>query len=1029
MHVCNDVIRIFKRVAVILVFLMLFIPLLSVTNTQSLEFIRANYECGLLIKLSDSGISSVKVINDTTFVASSENTLYVVYVNSSENKFEVWNKTLLGKINSLTIGGYGRGLVAVSTNNGEAAVLEVSTKKLKYIRELVKVSGHKANIIKTLLDGKHGILLVLDSKGLLYVYNIYYHGRLEIGFKGIHNNKLVEALNSTFGITNITSISISDVVLKTDYYECKNSYCYNCEYTLIKGVVSTTRGTYPFLAILNFTNAPFNYSVLYISLLPSLIEGPIGISGFLGRDILLLSYVSEDTITWNVLKKAIVINKTGYELVEKFTYYIPGISSQLLLYYRVNSVYTIIGCTDGNIYMFNITTDTFGEKFNFKLEWCVPLEPLTEAVRHVNLIWAWRRLEHNIMGFVLASSIRKTQLITFNCGKPLWLQEHGLPMISDITSVATSTTGNLIVYGLSDGKVFVIEGLKSEMYTKGLPEYFEIKVKVMLNETTPIPEAEVELLNALNKTLMKGITNERGEAFFYVSRGTYYIRVFDPTLGEVVEKIETGFRESVDPIINFELFHFTVKVLCKGDPYGIGFGAGPVPKVKAVLIPLKKGLPRYEGISDEEGIVKFTIAIVDKTRKTVESFIREGPYRLYLTLPDGRTYQKDVYINRSMALNVSIPARLERLVIKIIDKDTGKPVYPVRLVIRDLLTGVEGKLIITQDNSTLKIPGGNYELDITVKNYEPAIMKIHVPGIVVISLTPVKYKLTIEAVDEGGKPLKGFHVLISTDTWRTSKSTTTNSVTFLLKPGIYKVKAFKSGMEPASTVVELTENTKITITFKYPRYKLIVKVLDKSTLEPVDAKVEVVKDTKVITVLKPPFTAITLPSGIYIINVIPSEPYGKKTMKVILNSDKEVRVLLSRRPYILRVIVRDEEGKPVQGAEIQILNAESITGKTDKKGSYAINLPRDEYTIKVSYNGYAPETKKIYLDHDVLLEFKLKPTLQTIIFRTLFAYSNYLIIPPIIAIIVIVFLKFIRPRLRRRKEVTEEELFEELYAT
>ena len=1028
MHIHDLKLQFDRSILVFITLTILVYIILGCQPVYSMEASIVNYGYGVVLKLSNSSISSVGVVSDSVFIASSNNDVYIVYINVTDGTFRVWNRTLPDKVELLALGGFNSSYVALSTVGGEVLVIDLSMEKLSSIRELLKVTGHKSNVKKVLLDSEHGILLVLDDNGLLYVYNVLSHGRLEIGYRGIHNGKLVKTIQHYLNITNITSISIVDVVLRVDYYECRNSYNYNSEYTLVRGLISTYTYTYTFMAILNFTSAPLDYNILYLTLLPTQISGPMSISRFTGRDILVVSYVDRDVIKWIILKR-VENGILNYTPVTEFYYPILGTVTDIIMYHSVNSVYTIVGGVDNNVYMFNISTDIYGEVFNFKLEWSLPINPLAGPIKHIDLIWAWRRLEYNIMGFILVTTPKTTQLVTLNCGLPLWIQEHGLPVVGEVTDVSVSTTGNLIVYGLSDGRVFILQGLKRHLYAKGLPEYFKVKVRVLLNNTKPLVGVTVELLDELYRVVARGLTNNIGEVVFYTTRGIYYVRVFEETLGEITGRVIVGFRWSIDPVLNFKLYNFTVEIICEGDPYGIGFGKGPIENVEAQLIPLEKGLPVYKGVSNEKGVIVFDRVVVNGVEKYIEPYVREGKYVLILLLPDGRVFERVVYVNSSKTLEVKVPASLETLVLKILDEETLEEVYPVKLMVKHLASGVKGVLLVTSENSTLKLPRGVYELKVLAKGYKPLTRNVSIPGITVLYLTPVKYELTILVVDEFGSPVNRFYTIVSWGNWTTHKSGINGTVSFHLRPGLYRIKVYSEGFKPSSKVIEFTKNTTVNIVLYYPRYKLTVNTLDRDTLKPVTAVIEVLRGDRVVAKLKPPFTTIILPRGVYLVNIIPEGPYPKRSVEVTLDSDRELRILLSRRPYTLRIIVRDEKGIPLSGVRVVISNSEVVKGRTRANGEFSLNLPPGRYIVRVDYEGYTSVVREVVLNRNVMLEFKLKPTIQTVITRLVMSNLNYIIVVVVGVIVGVVFIKYVKPKLKRRREISEEELFEELYST
>ncbi|HIQ03533.1 MAG TPA: PEGA domain-containing protein, partial [Desulfurococcales archaeon] len=98
-------------------------------------------------------------------------------------------------------------------------------------------------------------------------------------------------------------------------------------------------------------------------------------------------------------------------------------------------------------------------------------------------------------------------------------------------------------------------------------------------------------------------------------------------------------------------------------------------------------------------------------------------------------------------------------------------------------------------------------------------------------------------------------------------------------------------------------------------------------------------------------------------------------------------------------------------------------------GEFSLNLPPGRYIVRVDYEGYTSVVREVVLNRNVMLEFKLKPTIQTVITRLVMSNLNYIIVVVVGVIVGVVFIKYVKPKLKRRREISEEELFEELYST
>jgi Carboxypeptidase regulatory-like domain len=76
--------------------------------------------------------------------------------------------------------------------------------------------------------------------------------------------------------------------------------------------------------------------------------------------------------------------------------------------------------------------------------------------------------------------------------------------------------------------------------------------------------------------------------------------------------------------------------------------------------------------------------------------------------------------------------------------------------------------------------------------------------------------------------------------------------------------------------------------------------------------------------------------------------------------------------YDLEVTVEDDEGDPIENAEVRLTNGVSKTRDTDEDGTVEfLNLDEDCYEVRVERSGYETEEKDICIDDDDDMTFRL----------------------------------------------------------
>ena len=66
--------------------------------------------------------------------------------------------------------------------------------------------------------------------------------------------------------------------------------------------------------------------------------------------------------------------------------------------------------------------------------------------------------------------------------------------------------------------------------------------------------------------------------------------------------------------------------------------------------------------------------------------------------------------------------------------------------------------------------------------------------------------------------------------------------------------------------------------------------------------------------------------------------------------------LLFAQDKMLSGVVYDNDGNPLPGATVQVLNSNNIGAITDFDGNFSILLDENETKVEVSYIGFLPQT-------------------------------------------------------------------------
>jgi len=105
-------------------------------------------------------------------------------------------------------------------------------------------------------------------------------------------------------------------------------------------------------------------------------------------------------------------------------------------------------------------------------------------------------------------------------------------------------------------------------------------------------------------------------------------------------------------------------------------------------------------------------------------------------------------------------------------------------------------------------------------------------------------------------------------------------------------------------------------------------------------------------------------------------------LKVVQGKDLSgVKVVLGGDGFILRGTIRDDEGKPVEGAVVLALRYSDLEGdifqvSTDRQGAYVIKLPNATYQLLAEHPGYESDSRGVSLSEDQSVDLQIVSTVR-----------------------------------------------------
>ncbi len=382
-------------------------------------------------------------------------------------------------------------------------------------------------------------------------------------------------------------------------------------------------------------------------------------------------------------------------------------------------------------------------------------------------------------------------------------------------------------------------------------------------------------------------------------------------------------------------------------------------------------------------------------------------------------------------LNIFLERRVYTVELRLLDQYIKHLIAPIDIY----LNGTLAKQNVGNE-TTILVPYGIWRLRIAPsKGFEGSynileqVIKVMNNEIFTFVLNRTEYKVTININDEIGRIVAPIELYITGIVNRTVVIESTPYATLYLPYGTYTIiakpaKGYENVYKPTNITIDVKSPRIIAITMNRIRYSLSISMRD-VCIGILRGMFDIyVNGTKVADRVSAS-TTISLPYGVYTIQAVPMPAFiqqyePSKTVVVKLFNSTSIEIPITRRMYLLRIIVQEGE-TPIKNAEIAVISMEggAVFTKliTDEYGIASSKVCFGSYRIVVSHPSYETKYMIINVDSDTQEIVYMIPTTITYINR----FLPIAIILIAIGIIIYVGLR-IRASITKRL-MAEEEVF------
>ncbi len=594
--------------------------------------------------------------------------------------------------------------------------------------------------------------------------------------------------------------------------------------------------------------------------------------------------------------------------------------------------YVLLACLDDNVYCLKLNP-YYAMKYEYLWSLRTANAPLKLALAPEKML-------------LIASGSGFVQCIDYASGRACWNDMLGFPLNANATPVAVGSDGscNYVALVLSTGSIVSAEDLVSTGEKAGLakPIMYTLNVTVSDSFGRPIPNASVEV-DVGSVHVCSALTNEYGCALAYSYAAPSTVKVYSDELG----LLELGIKplrpyQDVKLVYGDAMVGFSVSVVEPENVTIKGLIKGPAVNATVRLLPKTKYQPLYEYQVGPTGTID-------------PVYIRSGDYTLLVTHPFTAAYRENISFSDGEKKNITVPLLLRTGSVEFmaIDAETGAPIRSFKVTLEPLgwtESSVAEVVLEHGLNNTLVLPASWYHAIVSAKNFKPAEVTFLVNSSrkVVVELNPVMYRVLVRVTDTRGIPVSGASVRIG------AYEATTNEhgeAVLVVRPGSYTLHVVASGYLEYASALNVESNITVKVTLTPATSVVKFRVIDDAGQPVVRAKATVLDFTgKVVAtaeVIDGKLT-LSLPSGMYTL-MITAPPYEPFHTTIKVPTEKEYVLRLTRIPFTVNLVVKDELGEPVPNATVVLGKLEA---KTSASGVAQFRVVAGKYRVIVRAPGY-----------------------------------------------------------------------------
>ncbi len=416
--------------------------------------------------------------------------------------------------------------------------------------------------------------------------------------------------------------------------------------------------------------------------------------------------------------------------------------------------------------------------------------------------------------------------------------------------------------------------------------------------------------------------------------------------------------------------------------------------VTGVVTDKETGLPIPNAtvvITDDNGHT-FTATTNASGEYTINN-VPAGDYTTKVTADGYNPETGSINVDQDTTYNPQLDRTTATVSGKVTDKGTGLPISNAIVVITDK----NGKTFTATTDATgsytiNKVPTGDYDTKVTADGYNPETGSINVKD-----NTTYNAKLDQTTVTVSGKvtdkstdlPIPNATVVITGKDGKSFTVTTDATGYYTINnvpTGDYTTKVTAKGYDDLTGNINVKDNTTYNAQLNRTIVTVTGVVTDKNTGLPIPNATVIITDKDGKS-----FTATTDPTGAYTINNVPTGDYATKVTAngyndlsgtISVNDNTTYNAQLNSSIATVTGVITDKNtGLPISNATVIITDKDgkSFTATTDPTGAYTINnVPKGEYSTKVTANGYNEVTGSISVNDNTTYNAELNRTIVTV---------------------------------------------------